>query len=83
MAKSVFSDRYRVLLRYVVKGRRDAGLTQVELAAKLGRPQSFVSKCEKGERRIDFVELTEWAYALGIDPEAFFKEVLSEKPFRK
>ena len=49
---------FRVRLR---QAREDAGLRQVEAARALGRPQSFVSKCESGERRVDFVELLELA----------------------
>lgn len=48
-----------------------AGLTQVQVAASLGLPQSFVSKCESGERRIDAVELERFAKLYG-KPVAFF-----------
>ncbi len=41
--------------------REDAGLTQAEAAEALGRPQNFVSKCETAERRIDAIELAEFA----------------------
>jgi len=51
-----------------VQARRDAGLTQVALAKKLGRPQSFVSKFERGERRLDVPEFLDVARALGVDP---------------
>ena len=47
-------DRYLHLLR---QARLDAGLTQAELAIRLGQPQSFVSKYESGERRLDILEL--------------------------
>jgi transcriptional regulator with XRE-family HTH domain len=47
------SAAYRLFLRRLREARLAAGLTQVEVAAKLGRPQSFVSKCESGERRVD------------------------------
>jgi transcriptional regulator with XRE-family HTH domain len=53
------------------KGRQEAGLTQVEVARKLRRPQSFVSKCESGERRVDFIELQEFA-RLYQKPLTFF-----------
>jgi transcriptional regulator with XRE-family HTH domain len=46
-------------------------MTQAALAARLNRPQSFVSKYERGERRLDVVEFGEVARALGIDPLAF------------
>ena len=45
--------------------REEAGLTQQEVAARLRRPQTWVSKCELGERRVDFVELEDWAAACG------------------
>ena len=48
----------------LVEARRDAGLTQVALAKKLGRPQSFVSKFERGERRLDVTEFLDVARAL-------------------
>lgn len=52
----------------MVKARAKAGLTQSELAASLDRPQSFVSKYERGERRLDVVEFLEIARAVGLDP---------------
>jgi transcriptional regulator with XRE-family HTH domain len=55
------SAAYRPFLRRLREARLAAGLTQVDVAAKLRRPQSFVSKCESGERRVDLVELTEFA----------------------
>lgn len=66
----------KVLLRQV---RIEAGLTQVELADKLGRPQSFVSKYESGERRLDLVELQQVCAAVGISLQEFarrYEEVL-------
>jgi transcriptional regulator with XRE-family HTH domain len=52
------------LLREV---RQEAGLRQSELAERLGRPQSYVSKYENGDRRLDLVELRELTDALGVD----------------
>ena len=56
MTKSVFTDRYRLFLQLLVQERRDKGITQVQLAEKLQKPQSYVSKYENGERRLDIVE---------------------------
>jgi transcriptional regulator with XRE-family HTH domain len=64
--KSIYSaeqEKLQALLRQV---RADAGLTQVMLSKRLGRPQSFVSKYESGERRLDLVELRQVCQALGI-----------------
>ena len=56
------------LLREILAARRDAaGVTQMELAARLRRPQSWVSKVEHGERRIDVVEFLEVTEALGCE----------------
>jgi transcriptional regulator with XRE-family HTH domain len=63
MEKSIHSHQYRVFLDVLRKARRRAGLTQVELAKKVGEEQSFVSKCERGERRIDVVELRAFCQA--------------------
>jgi transcriptional regulator with XRE-family HTH domain len=68
VTRSIFSERYERFRRLLVEARRAAGLTQVELSQKLSRPQSFVSKYERGERRLDVVEFLEVAEALGIDP---------------
>jgi transcriptional regulator with XRE-family HTH domain len=63
--------RYRQFLRRLRAAREEAGLTQVEVAKALRRPQSFVSKCESGERRVDVVELERFA-ALYQKPLDFF-----------
>ena len=73
MASALFSERYAALVDELAIARKSAGLTQVELAARLEKPQSFVSKIERRERRIDPVELYDWAVALGIPPMVLFE----------
>jgi transcriptional regulator with XRE-family HTH domain len=73
MAKSIFSSGQEKLQNLLKKSRLDAGLSQVELAKKLKRPQSFVSKYESGERRLDLVELREICQALKISLPDFAK----------
>jgi transcriptional regulator with XRE-family HTH domain len=68
VTKSTFSRRHGHFRRLLVDARRHAGLTQVALAKKLGRPQSFVSKFERGERRLDVIEFLDVARALSVDP---------------
>lgn len=58
---SVHTDQYRIFLGRLRAAREAAGLTQQEVAEALGRPQSYVSKCESGERRVDVIELAEFA----------------------
>lgn len=57
MSKSVHSKEYQELIAKLRKARKAAKLTQVEVARRLRKPQSFVSKFESGERRLDGVEL--------------------------
>ena len=80
MPKSVFSEAYRELLTLLVETRKGAGVTQTELAKRLGRPQPFVSYLERGERRIDVIEFCAIARALDIDPAALFGTLLRRIP---
>lgn len=63
MAKG--SREYAAFLRRLKRARAEAGLTQNAVARRLGKPQSFVSKCESGERRVDVVELQAFAEIYG------------------
>lgn len=80
MTKSLRSPRQIQLQKLLAEARAKAGLTQMQLAEKMHRPQSFVAKYEGGERRIDVVEFCEIAAALGVDPVSLFQEFLGEKP---
>jgi transcriptional regulator with XRE-family HTH domain len=64
-SKALQTKRYRAFLTRLRQAREQAGLTQEQVATRLGRPQTWVSKCELGERRVDFVELEDWAAACG------------------
>jgi transcriptional regulator with XRE-family HTH domain len=59
--RAFHSPRYKLLCQRLRAAREHAGFTQVEAAKALGYPQNFVSKCETGERRIDAIELAEFA----------------------
>lgn len=74
MVGSLHSQRYRVFLEMLVEARERTKLTQDEVAARMGKTQSFVSKSERGARRIDFVEFLEFAEALSIDVPAFIEQ---------
>jgi transcriptional regulator with XRE-family HTH domain len=82
MASSVHDPGYRIFCRLIVACRHRQGLTQTQLADRLNRPQSFVSKYENGERRMDLIELMEVTEALGVDASEFVRElqtILAEK----
>lgn len=80
MARSTHSEPYKLLLEMLIEARTRAGVTQVELAARLGRPQPFISFVERGERRIDVIEFYAIMKALGADPETAFRELIAELP---
>ena len=61
MGGSVYSKRYKSFLQCLRTARLDAGLTQLQVAQLLDVHQSYVSKCESGERRVDVIELTDFA----------------------
>jgi len=63
------------MLKALVSARTACGLTQTELAEKLRKPQSFVSKYERGERRLDVVELIEIVRQLDLDPHSIIDEI--------
>lgn len=67
MTKSSFTGTYEHFRQLLVEARKASGKSQQGVAKALGRPQSFVSKYERGERRLDVVEFLEVAAALGID----------------
>lgn len=71
MEKSIHSSEYERFLALLRKTRMQGGLTQDDIATKLNATQSFVSKCERGERRLDIVELGAWCSALNVSLASF------------
>ena len=77
--KSVYSDEYTIFLRLVLEERKAAGLTQKQLADRLGKPQSFVSKYERGERRLDIAEFLAVMRAMNADPHGIINAMQGEE----
>jgi transcriptional regulator with XRE-family HTH domain len=69
--RGVHKPRYKAMLKRLREARQAAGLTQVEVAKALRRTQAFVSKCESGERRIDPIDLVDFA-RLYREPVTYF-----------
>ena len=61
MEKTTYRNEYRTFKTNLRKARMDAGLTQKQVAKELKKPQSYVSKVESGERRVDVVELKDFS----------------------
>ncbi len=67
MGRWVLSPSYQSAVKVIVGARKAAGLTQRELAVRMGRPYSVIANIERGERQIDVVEFIAIARALGVD----------------
>ncbi|MFT3990645.1 MAG: helix-turn-helix transcriptional regulator [Luteolibacter sp.] len=68
LSKSLYSERWETLRRLLKESRQDAGLTQMEVAGRLERPQSLVAKIESGERKLDVCQFIDYLEMLGGDP---------------
>jgi transcriptional regulator with XRE-family HTH domain len=77
MSRTLRSARHEALIALLVEKRREAGLTQAQVAKKLKRYQSYVATVESGQRRIDVVEFLDFADAIGFDPRDAIKRLRS------
>ncbi len=77
--KTIHSEAYKLLVDWLSSKRQLQGMTQQQLSEKLRRPQSFVSKFEGGERRLDFIETIEICTALNADPHEIVALIHKEK----
>jgi transcriptional regulator with XRE-family HTH domain len=71
----VQAEHHKIVGACLAAARRRANVTQQQLAARLDKPQSFVSEYERGQRRVDVVELLVISRALSVDPLALFTEI--------
>jgi len=74
MPSSLHNADYQLFRSMLIEARVASGLTQMQIAKSLSKPQSYISKYERGERRLDFPEFVELADILGIDVVAFVKD---------
>lgn len=80
MAKSVFSGAHGFLVETLVAARKRSGLTQTQLAGRIGKDQSYISIIEGSQRRVDVLEFYALARALDVDPVELFAEVVRKLP---
>lgn len=73
MPSSLHNADYQLFRSMLIEARVTSGLTQVQIAERLFKPQSYISKYERGERRLDFPEFVELADILGIDVVDFVR----------
>lgn len=72
------STAYKAILRAVIEARKAAGLSQMELADRLKKPQSWVGKIEIKERRLDIAEFIAISRALGLDEADFLRSIAGQ-----
>jgi transcriptional regulator with XRE-family HTH domain len=72
---SIYREQYQAIIARLIRARKDAGVTQVELAERLGQRQTFVSKYEVGERRLDVAEFIQISKAIGANPFELMSDV--------
>lgn len=68
-------EDHKIVGQILARVRKQKGLTQVEMAHRLGKPQSFVSAYEAGQRRVDILELLRIAEAMGSEAAGLFEEI--------
>lgn len=73
MIKSIHTKEYAYFVEKLRKARLEAGLTQVQVAKKIGRPQSHISNIESGQQRVDIIELKRFAKLYGKAIDYFLK----------
>lgn len=73
--KSIHTERYASLLMALIECRKAQGLNQTQLAERVGRPQSYISKIENAERRLDVIEFVELCEAIGVEASQLLRKV--------
>lgn len=76
MSKTIYQDRYASLVHALREIRKQNNVTQIQLAERLGKPQSYIAKVETLERKLDIVEFVDWCKAIGADPTVLIRECL-------
>ena len=80
MSKTVFGGDHRHLVEVLIQARQMSGLTQAQLADRVGKDQTFISIIERGQRRVDVLEFIALAKAMKADPAGLFADVLERLP---
>jgi predicted transcriptional regulator len=77
--KSIYSKQHTALRDFWIDRRKELGLSQAELAKKINVVQSLIGKIETGDRRLDIVEIIDYAKALEVDPHTVIDLIINRK----
>ena len=73
MVKTIYQERYQAFIKQLVLARKACGLTQMQVAEKLSKPQSYIAKVEGADRKLDVMEFVELCQAINVDPTTLIK----------
>lgn len=73
MVKTIYQEPYLRLVQALVQARKNAGLTQTQVAEKLSKPQSYIAKVEGADRKLDVMEFVELCEAIHQNPSELIK----------
>ena len=76
--KNIYDDSYRAMIGQLTRCRKQARITQQQLADQLGKPQPFVAKIETHERRLDIIEFIRICHLIGVSPAWVIAQVFPE-----
>ncbi len=83
MKKTIALPAYKQFCTLLVEARQKAGILQADLAKKLRKPQSFISRVEAGQRRLDIFEYLTYLRAIGLDPYDVLQTIDRTKPVKE
>jgi transcriptional regulator with XRE-family HTH domain len=78
MSKSAFSDAHKILVEQLTAARKQSGMKQEELAALIGKDQSYISNIERGQRRVDVIEFVALVRAMNANPTELFGSIMDK-----
>ncbi len=73
MVKTIYQESYQAFIKQLVLARKASGLTQMQVAEKLSKPQSYIAKVEGADRKLDVMEFVELCQAINVDPTTLIK----------
>ncbi|HNE92236.1 MAG TPA: helix-turn-helix transcriptional regulator [Agitococcus sp.] len=73
MVKTIYQESYQAFIKQLVLARKACGLTQMQVAEKLSKPQSYIAKVEGADRKLDVMEFVELCQAINVDPTTLIK----------
>jgi len=76
MRKTVWTQESEILAETLSQARKEAGLHQADVAARMGSDQTIISNIERGQRRIDVLEFRNFAQAIGRDPVELYRALI-------